>query len=72
MNKDVKKNHYYFLFLHRKEEDKAIYIYIKKWLVSAFLRAFIQLATTYRLKVNNVRMNYIVDPMINKGTYHIC
>lgn len=72
MNKDTKKDHRYFLFFHTEEEEKAARIHIGKWLLSAFPRAFIQSATTYRVKVNNVRADSIVDPMTNKVTDRAC
>lgn len=72
MNKDTKKDHRYFLSFHTEEEEKAARIHIGKWLLSAFPRAFIQSATTYRVKVNNVRADSIVDPMTNKVTDRAC
>lgn len=72
MNKDAKKDHRYFLFFHTEEDEKAARIHTRKWLLSAFPRAFIQTATTYRVKVNNVRADVIVDPMTNRVTDHAC
>lgn len=72
MNKDAKKNHRYFIFFHKEEDEKAARIHVGKWLLSAFPRAFIQSATTYPVKVNNVRADSIVDPMTNKVTDHAC
>lgn len=72
MNKDAKKDHRYFLFFQTEEDEKAVRIHIKKWLLLAFAGAFIQSATTYRVKVNNVRADAIVDPMTNKVTDHAC
>lgn len=65
MNKNAKKNHCYFLFLSTKRDKKAVQYHIEKWLLSAFPQAFIQMATTYWVKVNNVRKDAIVDPITN-------
>lgn len=72
MNKDAKKDHRYFLFFHTEEDEKAVRIHTGKWLLSAFPRAFIQTAITYRVKVNNVRADAIVDLMTNKVTDRAC
>lgn len=72
MNKDAKKDHCYFLFFYTEKDKKAVQIHTGKWLLSAFPRAFIQTATIYRVKVNNVRADVIVDPMTNKVTDHAC
>lgn len=42
MNKDIKKGHHYFIFLHKKQDEKVAFIHVGKWLLSVFLKTFIQ------------------------------
>lgn len=37
INKDIKKDYYYFIFFHIEKVKKAIKTHIRKWLLSAFL-----------------------------------
>lgn len=47
MNKNIKKDHCFFIFFYKKEDENAIRIYIKMWLLLAFSRKFIYSATIY-------------------------
>ena len=70
INNNIKKDYHYFIFLHKEEDEKAICIHVEKWLLSAFLKTFIQWVTIYWIKVNNIKFDFIIDLMTNKVIDH--
>ena len=68
MNKDGKKDHRFFLFFHTKDDEKKARIHSGNWLSTAFPRVIIQSSATYKVKVNNVRADAVIDLVTNRVT----
>lgn len=68
MNKDGKKDHRFFLFFHTEDDEKKARIHAGNWLSTAFPRGNIQSLATYKVKVNNVRADAVIDVNTNRIT----
>lgn len=68
MNKDGKKDHRFFLFFHTKDDEKKARIHAENWLSTAFPRGTIQSSATYKVKINNVRADAVIDTGTNRVT----
>lgn len=72
MNKDAKKDHRYVFFFHTDGDKKVACIHTGQWLSITFPQAFIYSSTIYRVKVNNMRADAIIDPTTNKARDGAC
>ncbi len=72
MNKDAKKERWYLLFFHKEDDEKSAHIHIGRWLSLAFPRAFVQTTITHRIKVNNARIDAVIDQVTNKTRDGAC
>lgn len=68
MNKDGKKDHRFFLFFHIEDDEKKARIHAGNWLSTAFPLGNIQSSATYKVKVNNVRADAVIDVNTNRIT----
>ena len=68
MNKDGKKEHRFFLFFHTEDDEKKARIHAGNWLSTAFPRGNIQSSAIYKVKVNNVRADAVIDLDTNHVT----
>ena len=66
MNKDNKKDHRFYLFFHTEDDEKKAHIYSENWLSTAFPQDKIQLSATYKVKVNNVQADAVIDLVTNR------
>lgn len=68
MNKGGKKEQRFFLFFHTEENKKKARIHAGNWLSTAFPQGNIQLSVTFKVKVNNVRADAVIDLVTNRAT----
>lgn len=68
MNKDRKKDHRFFLFFHIVNNKKKAYIYVENWLSTAFFQGYIQSSLMFKVKVNNIRADLVINLLTNCAT----
>lgn len=68
MNKGGKKEQRFFLFFHTEENKKKARIHAGNWLSTTFPQGNIQLSVTFKVKVNNVRADAVIDLVTNRAT----
>ncbi len=65
MNKNGKKEHRFFFFIYTKDDERKARIYTKNWVSIVFSRGHIQLSVIYKVKVNKVKVDTVIDLTTN-------
>ena len=72
MNKDWKRENRFFLFFNLEEDEKKPRIHASNWFSTAFPQGNIQLSSTHKIEVNNVRADAVIDISTNRPTNAAC
>lgn len=72
INKINNKKQRFYLFFHLEEEKKKSKIYVDNWLSTVFLQKNIQSIIIYKVKINNIKKDTVVNVVANCVTYTAC
>ncbi len=68
MNKDRKKVHIFFFFFYTEDDRKRTRSHARNWLSTIFSQNNIQLSATYKVEVNNVSVDTVINLVSNRVT----
>ncbi len=67
INKEAKSDHRYFLFLSSQEDKIKMRVNTNSWLSISFPNAFLKWSLTYKVKINNMLADSVINDQTNKA-----